>query len=241
MCRSKDWGAHASHPSCASNPNQLPIHRSGGLWRACYTQGETPRWEKYARALPGVRSMNKAGQSYDAPNGLVENYGEIIGRAVHFTASGAFTEVAPCMRSIHWKNAPSRPERTAAHRPTLRWTGPHAAPKTSTSRSHRAASSYLVSRSSAPPSRARVRRACLDYSRQTESQQQGRDARPCTPQVRYVCCTRTTTSASSRTARTRPTDGSPRGSWSCRCAMNSSRDARPDDGADAGVDSVSGF
>ncbi len=174
--------------------------------------------------------MNKAGQSYDAPNGLVENYGEIIGRAVHFTASGAFTEVAPCMRSIHWKNAPSRPERTAAHRPTLRWTVPHAAPKTSTSRSHRAASSYLVSRSSAPPSRARVRRACLDYSRQTESQQQGRDARPCTPQVRYVCCTRTTTSASSRTARTRPTDGSPRGSWSCRCAMNSSRDARPDDG-----------
>ena len=61
--------------------------------------------------------MNKAGQSYDAPNGLVENYGEILGRAVHFTASGAFTEVALRMCSIHWKNAlsrvPSAPRRTA--------------------------------------------------------------------------------------------------------------------------------
>ena len=171
---------HASHPSCAPNHNHLPIHRSGGLWRACYTQGETPRWEKYARALPGVRSMNKAGQSYNAPNGLVENYGEILGRAVHFTASGAFTEVALRMFSIHWKNAPSRPERTAAHRPTLRWTGPHAALKTSTSRSRRAASSSSVSRSSAPPSRARVRGACFDYGRQIEQQQQDRDARPCT-------------------------------------------------------------
>lgn len=69
-----------------------------GLWRASYVRGQTPRWEKAARALPFLRSSNIAGQTYDQPAGTVQNYGEIFGPAVHFVAEGVFSDVDPSVR-----------------------------------------------------------------------------------------------------------------------------------------------
>ena len=63
-----------------------------GLWRAAYTRGEKPRWERNAKILPGVK--NKAGQSYDVAAGTVVNYGELLGASVHFVAEGGFTRAS---------------------------------------------------------------------------------------------------------------------------------------------------
>jgi len=63
-----------------------------GLWRAVYTQGKTPRWQTNAKLFRAIVA-NKAGQAYDAENGIVTNYGEILGPAVHFMAKGSFKAV----------------------------------------------------------------------------------------------------------------------------------------------------
>ena len=63
----------------------------GGLWRASYTRGETPRWEKSQKALAFLN--NKAGQIYDVDAKRVSNYGEIAGSAAYFTAEGSFAAV----------------------------------------------------------------------------------------------------------------------------------------------------
>ena len=63
----------------------------GGLWRASYTRGETPRWEKSQKALAFLK--NKAGQEYDVDAKRVSNYGEIVGSACYFTAEGSFSAV----------------------------------------------------------------------------------------------------------------------------------------------------
>lgn len=63
----------------------------GGLWRASYTRGETPRWERFAKLLPFSR--NKAGQAYDPDALRVVNYGEVVGPNIFFTAEGTFAPV----------------------------------------------------------------------------------------------------------------------------------------------------
>lgn len=64
----------------------------GGLWRASYTRGETPRWEKSRKALSFLD--NKAGQIYDVDALRVSNYGEIASTAAYFTAEGTFSPVS---------------------------------------------------------------------------------------------------------------------------------------------------
>mmetsp|Transcript_21324 Transcript_21324/g.63156 ORF Transcript_21324/g.63156 Transcript_21324/m.63156 type:complete len:237 (+) Transcript_21324:31-741(+) len=74
---------------------RVPFRQSllgGGLWRASYTRGETPRWEKSRKALSFLE--NKAGQIYDVDGLRVVNYGEIVGQAAHFTAEGTFAAVS---------------------------------------------------------------------------------------------------------------------------------------------------
>ena len=61
---------------------------SGGLWRASYTRGRTPRWQANQKLLPFVK--NVAGQEYDASVMRVVNYGEVAGASFHFTAEGTF-------------------------------------------------------------------------------------------------------------------------------------------------------
>jgi hypothetical protein len=74
------------------------VDLGAGLWRVSYVRGQTPRWEKAARALPFLRSSNIAGQAYDQPAGTVQNYGEIFGPTVHFVAEGVFSDVDPSAR-----------------------------------------------------------------------------------------------------------------------------------------------
>eukprot|EP00929_Paragymnodinium_shiwhaense_P114478 TRINITY_DN82887_c0_g1_i1.p1 TRINITY_DN82887_c0_g1~~TRINITY_DN82887_c0_g1_i1.p1 ORF type:complete len:281 (-),score=39.25 TRINITY_DN82887_c0_g1_i1:213-1055(-) len=63
----------------------------GGLWRAIYTKGKQPKWERNAKLLPFVKNI--AGQDYDPSALAVINYGEVLGPAMHFTAEGRFEEV----------------------------------------------------------------------------------------------------------------------------------------------------
>lgn len=70
----------------------------GGLWRSSLTIGPTPKWEENRRLLaPFVQ--NRAGQAYDALNGKVSNYGEVLGTNVYFTAEGSFSEVDQSVRT----------------------------------------------------------------------------------------------------------------------------------------------
>ena len=66
--------------------------RDSPLWRACYSSGPTPRWEKNAKAL-GAFVDNRAGQAYDAKGQRVCNYGEVFGPGCYFTADGSFAPV----------------------------------------------------------------------------------------------------------------------------------------------------
>ena len=52
----------------------------GGLWRAAYSRGETPRWERNAKLLPFL--PNIAGQEYDLESATVVNYGEVTQRRI---------------------------------------------------------------------------------------------------------------------------------------------------------------
>ncbi len=65
---------------------RVPCEIGGGLWRAAYTRGETPRWRI---------GSNVAGQAYDQRRGLVVNYGELLGPSLHFAAQGSFSAREP--------------------------------------------------------------------------------------------------------------------------------------------------
>ena len=62
------------------------------IWRACYSSGRTPRWERNAKLLSGF-VQNRAGQAYDAKSQRVCNYGEVLGPSVYFTAEGSYSAV----------------------------------------------------------------------------------------------------------------------------------------------------
>ena len=62
------------------------------IWRAVYSSGKTPRWERNAKLLGGVFN-NRAGQAYDTTTQRVVNYGEVLGSACYFTAEGSFSAV----------------------------------------------------------------------------------------------------------------------------------------------------
>ena len=62
------------------------------IWRAVYSSGRTPRWERNAKLLSGF-VQNRAGQAYDAKSQRVCNYGEVLGSSVYFTAEGSYSAV----------------------------------------------------------------------------------------------------------------------------------------------------
>jgi hypothetical protein len=78
----------------ARAPFKAELLGDGELWRAVsIVRGETPRWERSARLLPFL--SNRAGQAYTLAgaggSGTVVNYGEVLGRALYFKASGSFS------------------------------------------------------------------------------------------------------------------------------------------------------
>lgn len=62
------------------------------IWRAVYSSGRTPRWERNAKLLSGF-VQNRAGQAYDAKSQRVCNYGEVLGPSCYFTAEGSYSAV----------------------------------------------------------------------------------------------------------------------------------------------------
>ena len=85
--RAELLGASASVSEVVTSEN-----RDSPLWRACYSSGPTPRWERNAKALGGLVD-NRAGQAYDARGQRVCNYGEVLGPSCYFTADGSFAPV----------------------------------------------------------------------------------------------------------------------------------------------------
>jgi|EP00908_Phaeocystis_cordata_P009160 hypothetical protein len=85
--RSELLGSSASESAIVSSPAA-----ESPLWRACYSSGRTPRWERNAKAL-GNLFENRAGQAYDARAQRVCNYGEVLGKSCYFTAEGSFSAV----------------------------------------------------------------------------------------------------------------------------------------------------
>lgn len=70
-----------------------------GLYRASYTRGKTPRWEKSRRFLPFL--ANKAGQIYNVDKKCVTNYAELIGSSCYFCAEGSYRAVgSPGMHDL---------------------------------------------------------------------------------------------------------------------------------------------
>ncbi|KAJ1455258.1 hypothetical protein M885DRAFT_520562 [Pelagophyceae sp. CCMP2097] len=66
-----------------------PVMLEGGLWLSLYTRGPKPKWQRNAELL-GFALKNKAGQSYDAEKKTVQNYGELLGGFIAFSADGTF-------------------------------------------------------------------------------------------------------------------------------------------------------
>ena len=85
--RAELLGSSASESAIVSAPA-----RESPLWRACYSSGRTPRWERNAKAL-GSFVDNRAGQAYDVSAQRVCNYGEVLGKGCYFTAEGSFSPV----------------------------------------------------------------------------------------------------------------------------------------------------
>lgn len=69
----------------------------GGLWKAAYTSGATPKWERNAKFVPFLRNI--AGQEYNLDSMQVVNYGELVGRNVFFSAQGSFSETDVSVRN----------------------------------------------------------------------------------------------------------------------------------------------
>lgn len=70
---------------------------SGGLWKAAYTSGASPKWERNAKLVPFLRNI--AGQEYNLDSMRVVNYGELVGRNVFFSARGSFSETDVSVRN----------------------------------------------------------------------------------------------------------------------------------------------
>ena len=93
--------------AAARVPFRAELLGDGALWRACYTRGSTPRWQRNAKLLPSFK--NRAGQAYTlsgaAGGGTVVNYGEVLGRRLYFKAEGSFvpanTATSRCPKSFN--------------------------------------------------------------------------------------------------------------------------------------------